>query len=260
VYDHVIWIWMENHRYDQVIGTHKAPVTTRFAAQCGTATDYRTVGRPSLPNYIGATSGATHGIADDGSPAVHPLSVDNLFRSVRASGRTERSYEEDMPAPCALSPSDRYAVKHNPAAYYAGGTDRQACRTDDVPLGSPTHGTLANALDHHHLPAFSFITPNLCDDTHDCGVRVGDAWLDRWLHLILDSAAYRRGRTAVFVVWDEPSPIPNLVISPTTPTGARLRTTVDHYALLRTTQELLGLHHLLGAATTSPSLRRPFRL
>jgi len=256
----VIWIWMENHRYDQVIGSRDAPVASRLAAQCGTATDYRTVGRPSLPNYIGATSGGTHGIADDGSPSAHPLQVDNLFREVRASHRTERSYEEDMAEPCDLSSSGQYAVKHNPAAYYQGADDRAACSRDDIPLGTPTRGSLATALASDRLPAFAFVTPNLCDDTHDCAVGVGDAWLGRWLRVILDSPAYRKGRTAVFVVWDEPTPIPDLVISPTTPRGARLHTTVDHYALLRTTEELLGLPRLLGAAGTSPSLRRPFRL
>jgi hypothetical protein len=251
---------MENHTFDEVIGSPDAPVTTRLARDCGTATDYRSVGRPSLPNYIGATSGGTHGIADDGGPSEHPLTVDNLFRQVRASGRSERSYEEDMPAPCALTPSDPYAVKHNPAAYYDGGSDRAACRRDDLPLGTPTDGAFAGELAKGDVPAFTFITPNLCDDTHDCAVGVGDAWLGRWLEVILDSPVYRHGRTTVFVVWDEPTPMPDLVISPSTPRGTRLRTPVDHYALLRTTEELLGLPHLLGAAATSPSLRASFRL
>ncbi|MBV9953564.1 MAG: hypothetical protein JO291_16540 [Acidimicrobiia bacterium] len=259
-YDHVIWIWMENHPYDKVIGSRDAPATSALAERCATATDYRTVGRPSLPNYIGATSGDTHGITDDGSPSVHRITSDNLFRQVRASGGSERSYEEDMPAPCALSSAGRYAVKHNPAAYYRGATDRQACRRDDVPLGTSTSGPFATGLESGHLPVFTFVTPNLCNDTHDCAVADGDAWLGRWMKVILNSPTYRDGRTAVFVVWDEPTPMPDLVISPTTPAGARFDAPVDHYALLRTTEELLGLPRHLGAAATSPSLRRPFRL
>jgi len=201
-----------------------------------------------------------HGITDDGSPSAHPIASDNLFRQVRASGRLERSYEEDMPAPCALSSAGRYAIKHNPAAYYQGGTDREACRRDDVTLGTPTSGPLATGLASGHLPAFTFVTPNLCDDTHDCAVAVGDAWLGRWMRVILNSPTYRDRRTAVFVIWDEPTPMPNLVISPTTPPGTRLGAPVDHYALRRTTEELLGLSQHLGAAATSRSLRRSFRL
>src|SRR6202521_780621 len=67
-YEHVIWIWMENHTYSQVIDNGAAPYTTQLAHQCGTATNYAIVGSPSLPNYIGATAGSTFGIADDNPP------------------------------------------------------------------------------------------------------------------------------------------------------------------------------------------------
>src|SRR5438105_2903505 len=103
VYDHVVWIWMENHTYSQVIDNARAPYATSLAHQCGTVTRYSTVGSPSLPNYVGATSGSTQGITDDAAPSAHPVASDNLFRQVRAAGRTERSYEESMPGPWALA-------------------------------------------------------------------------------------------------------------------------------------------------------------
>jgi phospholipase C len=256
VYDHVVWIWMENHSYNQVIGNPRAAYATGLAHQCGTATSYSSVGRPSLPNYIGATSGSTQGISDDAPPAAHPVSADNLFRQVRASGRSERSYQEAMPGPCAVGSSGRYAVKHNPAAYYVGPTDRQACGANDVPLSGALAADVANGT----LPAFSFVTPDLCNDTHDCAVATGDAWLGQWLPRILAGPNYRAGRTAVFVVWDEDSPMPNMVISPTTPPGTVSGLAVDHYALLRTTEEMLGVSDLLGRAATAPSMRGPFHL
>jgi phosphatidylinositol-3-phosphatase len=59
----VIWIWMENHQWSQVLAASSpAPYTRSLAAQCGTATNYASVGSPSLPNYLGATSGSTQGI------------------------------------------------------------------------------------------------------------------------------------------------------------------------------------------------------
>src|SRR5262249_37433752 len=101
-YDHVVWIWMENHTADQVIGNSEAPYEPSLGTECGTASDYAIVGSPSLPNYIGATSGDVHGIHDDAPPSTHPLDTDNLFRQVRAAGGTEKSYEESMPANCVL--------------------------------------------------------------------------------------------------------------------------------------------------------------
>jgi phospholipase C len=260
VYDHVIWIWMENHRLSQVIGSPDAPYETKLASDCGVAARYEEVGSPSLPNYIGATSGSAQGIHDDGSPPQHQLTVDNLFRQVRAAGKQARSYEEAMPSPCSSTASGRYAVKHNPAAYYRGADDRDACQRDDIPLGTVDSGAFADDLRSGSLPAFSFITPDLCNDTHDCSVATGDKFLAQWLGAILDSPVYRAGRTAVFVVWDEDSPMPNLVISPSTKPGTSSDARVDHYALLRTTEELLGLDTFLGAAASAPSLRPLFNL
>ncbi len=250
---------MENHGYSQVLGSASAPYETALAARCGTATHYNSVASPSLPNYLAATSGNTWGIADDGGPSGHALPVNNLFRQVRVAGGTARSYEEGMPYPCALAPHGSYAVKHNPAAYYTGPTDRQACQSDDLPLGTASAGALAGDLASSALPEFAFVTPNLCNDTHDCPVAVGDAWLAQWIPKILSSPPYQAGTTAIFVVWDEDSPMPNIAISPSTPPGTRPGQAFNHYSLLRTTEELLGLP-LIGAATTAATMRPAMHL
>src|SRR5689334_11188675 len=56
-YDHVVWIWFENHSYDEIVGSPDAPYMNRLAARCGLATNYHALTHPSLPNYIAATSG-----------------------------------------------------------------------------------------------------------------------------------------------------------------------------------------------------------
>jgi phospholipase C len=260
VYDHVIWIWMENKTSTNVIGNADAPYETSLAHQCAAATHYSSVGSPSLPNYIGATSGATQGITDDGAPAAHPITADNLFRQVREHGGTARSYEESMVGNCALESSGRYAVKHNPAAYYVGPSDRSACQADDVPLGGVDDGALRHDLDANTLPTFSFVTPDLCNDTHDCSVQTGDRWLQQWVPELQSSSSYAAGRTAIFVVWDEDSPMPFIAIAPTLATGTTLDAAIDHYALLRTTEEMLGLPTTLGAAAGAPSMRAALHL
>jgi hypothetical protein len=76
---------------------------------------------------------------------------------------------------------------------------------------------------------------------------------------------YRGGTTAVFVTWDESSHgdpasqrIPTLVIAPSVRPGSAPSKRFDHYALLRTTEELLGLHSFLEAAASAPSMRTAF--
>jgi hypothetical protein len=254
-YRHVIWISMENHQWQQVLGDPAAaPYERGLARRCATATRYASVGSPSLPNYLGATSGYSQGVRDDNGPAAHPLRGDNLFRQVRASGGRERSFQESMGTPCRQDSAGDYAVKHNPAAYYVGGRDRAACIADDVDLAA-----LVPELAAGTLPTFAFITPNLCHDTHDCPVATGDAWLALWVPRILASPAYRDGSTAVFIVWDEYTPMPNVVVAPSVPPGTTVGEPFDHYSLLRTTEELLGLPPL-GRAAGAASMRGPFRL
>jgi hypothetical protein len=256
---HVIWIWFENHAADEIIGSPAAPHATQLAQECGLAEQYYAVAHPSLPNYLAATSGDTQGVRDDGAPAAHPLQAGSLF----AQAASARSYEESMPAPCALTDAYPYATKHNPEAYYVAV--RRRCRTGDVPLGTTKHGAFATALATGTLPAFSFVTPNLCDDMHDCPVATGDAWLGSWLAKITRSASYQAGHTVVFVVWDEDdgsasNRVPLLVISPWTKPGARPTTRFTHYSLLRTTEDLLGIHAHLGNAASAASLRSAFGL
>jgi phospholipase C len=252
-YRHVVVIVMENHDSTDVLGSAAAPFERELAGGCATATHYGSVGSPSLPNYLGATSGQTFGIHDDAAPAAHPLDADNVFRQVRAAGGTARTYAESMPGPCSQQSAGRYAVKHNPAAYYRGGDDRAACQQDDLPLGTPGDGPLATELAAGSLPAFTMIVPDLCNDTHDCPVATGDAWLRRWVTSITDSGDYRTGSTVVFVVWDEPTPMPFIAVAPAIRPGVKVDAAVDHYSLLRTAEELLGLP-LLGQAARATSL------
>jgi phosphatidylinositol-3-phosphatase len=249
--NHVIWIWMENKSAESVIGSPSAPYENQLAAACGLATNYHAVAHPSLPNYIAATSGSTQGIADDESPSVHPLDVASIYSQLRAAGKTWRDYSEGAPGACPSSSVGRYVVRHDPALYYTN--IRNDCAAWDVPLGTTSGGAFLDDLAAGRLPALSVVTPDLCNDTHDCPVATGDAWLASWFARILASPAYRAGDTAVFVVWDEDdgsasNHVPLLVVSPSTRPGTRSDASFDHYSLLKTTEQLLGITTFLGHA------------
>ena len=257
-YDHVIWIWMENKNLDAVLDSSSAPFLRSLAESCGTAVRYVDHGiHPSLPNYLAATSGGTQGVADDSSPSAHALPNDNVFRQVRALGKVAKSYEEAMPANCTLRSTSRYAVKHNPAAYYVGGDDRAACQRDNVPFDQFLPDLSGG------LPAFSLITPDICNDMHDCPVATGDKWLNDAVSAIIASATYREGRTAVFVVFDESEgggTTPFVAIAPSIVPGTRVATELDHYSLLAFTEDALGVPTRLGSAATAPSMADAFGL
>jgi phosphatidylinositol-3-phosphatase len=256
-YAHVVWIWMENKPYGSVIGQPSAPYENGLAKQCGQAMNYHGITHPSLPNYLAATGGSTFGVTDDASPSAHQIGADSIFGQLTGAAGSWRSYQESMPSNCDLSPSGGYAVKHNPAAYFTA--IRAACATFDVAL----EGNLERDIAAGALSSFSFVTPNLCNDTHDCSVRTGDEWLATWIPRIVGGSNYRAGNTLIVLTWDEGvgsgNLIPTMVVAPSVPAGTGSGVRFDHYSLLKTTEELLGLP-ALGAAAAAPSMRAAFHV
>lgn len=274
---HVVWIWMENHSFNQIIGSSSAPFENQLATACGLATNYHNVTHPSLPNYIASTSGSTQGITTDCSPTACPVNATSVFAQMTAAGRTWRAYQESMPSNCSKSGTSLYAPRHDPPVYYTPLASQ--CASFDVPMGTTTSGSFLSALNGGRLPSFSFVTPNLCNDTHDCSVATGDTWLSGWFDVISGSAAYRAGDTAVVLTWDEGAGgssgfdcshntarndchIATVVVSPSTPKGATSSTLFNHYSLLGTTEQMLGIGTLLGHAgdANNPSMRTAFNL
>jgi phospholipase C len=133
-----------------------------------------------------------------------------------------------------------------------------------VPMGTPTAGALTDDLAHDTLPRFGFLTPNLCNDEHDCPIATGDAWLATWVPKILAAPAYQGGSTALFVTYDEDDTtggnrIYTVVVAPGVAAGTSSDAAFDHYSLLATFEDLLGLDRL-GNASTATSMRAAFHL
>ncbi|MEP6598368.1 MAG: alkaline phosphatase family protein [Actinomycetota bacterium] len=239
-----------------------------LANQCGTASNWQDAGSAynSEPNYIAATTGLTGSVltpftCDCPQGSSNQTTADNIFRQVRTAGLTEKSYEESMSGNCSNTDGGSYAVKHNPAVFMVGGSDRTACQADDIPMGSNTAGALVNDINGNTLPNFAFITPNLCNDMHDCSLATGDAFLQVLVPQILNSASYTSGNTLLIINTDEDTPVLNIVVAPSVRPGTVVTTTVGHYGELRATEEALGLP-LLGEAANvaSQDLRPAFNL
>ena len=261
-YQHVIWIWMENHSYGDIIGNSSAPYINSIASACGVATDYHNLTHESLPNYIGATSGLPLSSLTRFTPDCLPsVNCETSAASIFGQGETWKAYEESMPSDCDPSKSAGYAARHNPPVYFT--SLRSVCSVRDVPFAQ-----LARDLTSRNLPAFSFVTPNLADDMHNGTITEGDSWLASRLRVILGSSEYLAGTTVVFITWDEGAGgftgencvtntadtschIPLIVISPSTAAGSRSSAMFSHYSLLATTEQLLGLPYLAKASASA---------
>jgi phospholipase C len=267
-YKHVIWIWMENHSYNTIIGSSQAPYINSVANECGLATNYHNISHPSLPNYVAGTSGLGYtGIAKFDGDCNPVPGCTTTAKSIFAQGETWKAYEESMPSNCDMKNAGEYAVRHNPPPYF---TKLKGCATNDVP-----YTQLASDLSSGRLPAFSFVTPNLIDDMHDGTIAQGDDWLKRNVPSILNSSEYLSGDVALFVTWDEGEGgssydcatnttdvgcrVATIVVSPSTPAGTRASTLFNHYSLLKTTEQMLGVPQL-GQAAGASSMLSAFNL
>src|SRR5438309_1130503 len=102
---------------------------------------------------------------------------------------------------------------------------------------------------------FTWISPDMCHDTHDCSVSVGDSWLRTQVGEITTSKAWKDGGI-LFITWDEDDGSTNnrvltLVIAP----GKSHLTSskqYNHYSLLATIEDLMGVGRLGAAAQATP--------
>jgi hypothetical protein len=249
---------MENTEYGGVIGSSSAPYINGLARTYGLATRSYAITHPSLPNYLAMTGGSTFGISSDCTDCSVPgAGLGGALQSGRISWK---AYMEGLPHPCFTGAgSGDYAKKHNPFVYYRALVRNPAACQNVLPLSA-----LQRDEASHSLPAFIWITPNLCHDMHDCSVRTGD----RFLAGLLPPLMRALGRNGLlFITWDEGTSdngccrlaagghIATIAAGPGARRRSRLSTPVDHYSLLQTIEDLLGLQRLGGAACgCTPSL------
>ncbi|HWE14178.1 MAG TPA: alkaline phosphatase family protein [Solirubrobacteraceae bacterium] len=273
-------------------------------ADCQIFSDF--AGAVTLPNGV-----------ETGEGCVYPSGVNNIGTQLSAKGLNWKAYEEDMgndptreAAACGhpalnsqdhtqtAAPGDGYATRHDPFVYFHSVIDNQGyCDRHVVALGSPAGAMPAAALTGETglatdltqastTPAFSFITPDLCDDGHDypctnepSGASAPadiDRFLQTWVPKIMSSPAYRQNGL-LEITFDESSspnsdassccgempgpgsPLPGILgpgggkvgavlLSPYIKPGTVSATGYNHYSSLASWESMFGLSRLAYAA------------
>lgn len=251
-FDRVIVVVMENKARSGVVGNPHAPAFNAFARQGAVLSGYRGVTHPSLPNYLALVSGSTHGITSDCTDCT--VGGNSLADTLEARHLTWKAYAEGLPRPGWTGPSHgRYAKKHVPFLYFRNVVSSRARLRQVVPLTQFDRDRAGGML-----PNLSLVVPDLCHDMHDCSVAMGDAWLKRFVPPILKLPG-----TVIFVVFDESDSsnpaVPALALGTLVRPHSRATRTLDHYGLLRTIEDGLGLR-LLGHSARSPEITGIWRV
>jgi phosphatidylinositol-3-phosphatase len=261
--DHVAVVVMENREYRRVIGSRKARWITKHAHRFGLARRYFAISHPSLPNYLALTGGSTFGIHSD-CMSCH-VNAPSIASELDDAGISWKAYMEGMPRPCFKPTSRRdqtglYAKRHNPFFYYDSIRRGPDCARV-VPYSRLRVDLAAR------LPRFSWITPNVCHDMHDCSVATGNRWLKANVPPLIRALG---PNSAVFLTWDEGvsdrgccggargGHVPMIVLGSAARHHAVIHKRLDHYALLGTIEMALRvplLGHSAGARTLGSLLK-----
>jgi len=184
-------------------------------------------------------------------PATTNISGKTIADQLVAAGLTWKTYQESLPPTGAdgvnfadgfftdasnipgIIPGDKqsliklYAAKHNPFVYFRSVQEGQHAELSlQRVVGFEGTGGLFEDLSSGHVPHFSFIAPNQCNDQHGRGnagpqcdfdpndngtlaglnpalMYLGDLTVRNIVKAIHSSPAWHEGRNAIVVLWDE---------------------------------------------------------
>jgi acid phosphatase len=102
---------------------------------------------------------------------------------------------------------------------------------------------------------FTWITPDLCHDGHDCSAANADDFLRELVPRLLATPAWQSDGL-LLITWDEDdgsagNQVATLIVS-TKVTEHEVTRSYNHYSLLATIEDLLGVPRLGAAASVQP--------
>jgi acid phosphatase len=259
-FKHVFVVVEENNNYSSVIGNSSMPYLNSLANTYGLATQYYADTHPSIGNYFMLTTGK---IITNNDSFTGTVTADNVVRHLLTAGKTWKSYEESLPYAGYLQPdTGNYARRHCPLSYFSDVVNSSSEKLNLVPFTQ-----FSSDLASGHLPSYSFITPNLCNDAHNCSLATADAWLKKNIAPLISSSVFKDGGLLI-IVFDESA-------NDNTHGGGRVAWVAvssefsklkykstklyQHQNTLRLTLQGLGLNSFPGAAASASDMSEFFK-
>ena len=257
--NHIVVVVEENASFGGVIGNPAMPYLNGLATQYGLATEYYANTHPSIGNYFMLTVG---NVVTNDNAFSRVVGDDNIVRQLVATGKTWKSYAEDLPSPGYTGgDTGGYARKHNVFALLADVVNNPAQVSNLVPFTQFSADLAASAL-----PNYSVVAPNLCNDAHDCSLTTADGWLQTNIGPLLSSTQFLRDGLLIVVFDEGPDSdvtrgggrVAWIAASPRSKRGYRSSVFYQHQSTLRLTADLLGLPVLPNGSAGAPDMREFF--
>lgn len=264
-FSHIIVLIFENKEFGSVVGNSQMSYFNLLADTYTLLTQHYAVTHPSLPNYLALAGGDTFGILDN---CIHfeecHIDQPSLPDLIEQSGRTWKTYQDDMPEPCFEGDTLRYVRKHNPFIFFDPiRLDSQRCRRSIVPLSE-----LDSDLAAGQLPNFVFITPDICYSAHDCTMDYADEFIKNHVDKLFSFLEPTGEPYLIILTWDEGQGdhsccglpelaggrVATVLISPQVKQNYQDPTPYTHYSILKTILESWSLPYLGQTASSNNAL------
>ncbi len=241
--EHVVVLILENHAFDQIIGSKAAPYINSLLKDkhCALFTNYYAIMHPSQPNYLAIFAGSNFGIDNDDLPKDLPFTYPNVGAELLAHHLTFAGYSENLPYTGFNGIIyGNYARRHNPWVNWQGAKRNGIPAKLNLPFSS-------FPKDFKNLPTVSFVIPNVKNDMHDGKdpgrIEQSDKWIKKNLKRFID---WTKANNSLFIVtFDEDNDlegnhIPTIFFGQMVK-GGSYNEKINHYSLLRTIEEMYHL-------------------
>jgi hypothetical protein len=226
---------LENTDYENALAQ---PFLKDLAARGALLSNAFAETHPSFPNYVALTAGSTYGLSSNSEVTLDVPHIGNLLEG---AGRTWKVYAEGYPGNCFLGPNaGAYVRRHVPFLSFLNVQTNPA-RCQRIVNAS----VLASDIENGTLPDYGFYVPDLNNDGHDTGVAFADQWLAQTFGPRLQDSRFTDG-TLFVVTFDEGTAtgsnhIYTALYGAGVVPGSVSTSRYDHYSLLRTIEDALGL-------------------
>jgi hypothetical protein len=263
----VFLLMEENRNSNQVYGSSDAPyINNTLMTTYDYATDYTDVAHPSEPNYVWLEAGnnntGDHSFTNDNDPSNSNSTAthDHIVNYMGRVGRSWKSYQENLPGSCGISSSGSYAAKHNPFVFFQDIVGSYSSPSAFCLSHIVDYSNLATDLANNNVADYVEITPNLCDDGHDCSNPSVETFLQSPPIQAVFNYVLTASNHAILVIdWDEGEGQgihPMLIVAPpSTLQGSHaIATQVDHSSFVRSMQMIFKV----DPSHTDPTTGLPF--
>jgi phospholipase C len=264
---HVVLVMEENRSYSTVVGNMTAwPHLNGLVKAGALANNYFADAHWSIPNYFMLTTGQTLTF-DDNSTKV--WDVDNIARRMLSAKVSFKVYAEGIKPGYLGGNTGLYVIRHNPFAMLSDVANNTEVANQVIQPFSLFTTDAANKT----LPAFSFVVPDLVDDSHDGTPQAADNWLQSNVvgPLAANPAFQAGGDGLLIVLFDESegTDVANggghiacvfwgpIVKAGYTQTSENV---YKHENMLRTVMEVLNLSNPPAAASSAADMSEFFNL